>query len=195
MEFVALSDTVLRYLAKDDPELKRVFWDVVPLDGLPRHPSTTTRAAYIVNTDPAGEPGQHWLAVWTEPSRGCEVFDSYGLPLQTYPAPGLHEWLAQWIPLYRSDMTLQALQSQACGHYALLFLKARARGVSFDEFLANFSPHDLVANDAKVAQQIRALIKEELSEVDNAVPGRQGCVTFKENRRTLNVESHCWSIV
>ena len=42
MEFVALSDTVLRYLARDDPELKRVFWDVVPTDGLPQ-PRTLPR--------------------------------------------------------------------------------------------------------------------------------------------------------
>ena len=47
MEFVALSDTVLRYLARDDPVLKHVFWDVVSSDGLPQPPSTTTRTACI----------------------------------------------------------------------------------------------------------------------------------------------------
>ena len=109
MEFVVLSDTVLRYLARDDLVLKRVFWDVVPSDGLPQPPSTTTRVAYIVNRNPTGEPGKHWLAVWTEAGRGCEVFDSYGLSLLTYPAPG--EWLAQWPTVYRSGATLQALQS------------------------------------------------------------------------------------
>ena len=177
MEFVVLSDTVLRFLARDDPELKRVFWDLVPSDGLPQPPSTTTRTTCIVNMDPRGEPGKHWLAVWTDPGRGCEVFDSYGLPLLTYPTPGMHKWLAQWPTVYRSGVTLQALQSQTCGHYALLFLKARVRGVSFEEFLADFSPHDLVANDMKVVQRIRSLIKEELSEVDNAVPDRQGCAS------------------
>ena len=60
---MALSDTVLRYLAREDDALKRVFWDVVPSDGLPHPPTVTTRAGYIVNTDPTGEPGKHWLAV------------------------------------------------------------------------------------------------------------------------------------
>ena len=83
MEFVALSNTVLRALALDDPQLRRVFQGVYPADQSPRSPPTTVRAAYIVNTDPAGEPGQHWLGLWTEQNK-CEIFDSYGLPLHVY---------------------------------------------------------------------------------------------------------------
>ena len=54
MKFVVLSDTVLRALALDDPQLRRVFQGVNPADQLPRSPTKTVRAAYIVNTDPAG---------------------------------------------------------------------------------------------------------------------------------------------
>ena len=39
MEFVALSDTVLRALALDNPQLRRVFQGVYPADQLPRSPS------------------------------------------------------------------------------------------------------------------------------------------------------------
>ena len=53
MEFVALGDTVLRALALDDPQLRRVFQGVYPADQLPRSPTQTVRAAYIVNTDPS----------------------------------------------------------------------------------------------------------------------------------------------
>ena len=56
MEFVALSDTVLRALALDDPQLRRVFQGVCPADQLPGPPTKTVCAAYIVNTDPAGNP-------------------------------------------------------------------------------------------------------------------------------------------
>ena len=78
MEFVPLSDVALRHLALDDPILKRVFHGVHPSDGLPSRPTHTTRAAYIVNTDPRGEPGKHWLGLWTEEG-ACEVMDRYGL--------------------------------------------------------------------------------------------------------------------
>ena len=66
MEFVPLSDTVLNYLAREDPEFKKVYCGVFPANKLP--PVTIWRVfsdACIVNTDPAGEPGEHWLAIWT----------------------------------------------------------------------------------------------------------------------------------
>ena len=115
MGFVALSDTVLRALALDDPQLRRVFQGVYPADKLPRSPTKTVRAAYIVNTDPAGEPGQHWLGLWTEQNK-CEIFDSYSLPLHVYKDPDLHQWWSQWKYLTCSDITLQAMDSQTCGH-------------------------------------------------------------------------------
>ena len=94
---------------------------------------TTVLAAYIVNTDLAGEPGQHWLWLWTEQNK-CEIFDSYGLPLHVYTNPELHQWWSQWKYLTRSDITLQALDSQTCGHYALFFLIARAQGQTYQEY-------------------------------------------------------------
>ena len=111
---------------------------------VPRRPTTsitpppqTVRAAYIVNTDPAGEPGQHWLGLWTEQNK-CEIFDTYGLPLLVYTNPELHQWWSQWKYLTRSDITLQAMDSQTCGHYALFSLKARARGQTYQDFLGRF---------------------------------------------------------
>ena len=66
MEFVPLHDTVLNYLAREDNEFKKVFRGVFPANKLP--PVTKWRVfsdAYIVNTDSAGEPGEHWLAIST----------------------------------------------------------------------------------------------------------------------------------
>ena len=77
MEFVPLSDTVLNHLAREDHELKHYFRGVFPADKLPTVPKWRVGSdAYIVNTDPAGETGEHWLAIWKH-KRICEVFDSY----------------------------------------------------------------------------------------------------------------------
>ena len=105
MAFVPLNSRMLNYLANDDPVLKRYFHGTHPADQLPHLPLNRVRRAYIVNTDPAGEPGEHWLALWTQ-GDVCQVFDSYGL----------------------NQDTLQALESQTCGHYALMYLKSSARG-------------------------------------------------------------------
>ena len=172
MEFVALSDNVLPTLALEDRQLGRVFHAAYPADQLPRSPPTSVRQAYIVNTDPAGEPGQHWLGLWTEQNK-CEVFDSYGLPLHVYTNPDLHQWWRQWKHLIRSDMTLKAMDSQTCGHYALFNLKARAQGQSYQEFLSQWSCDNLVLNDHKVVERLKRVIKQELQDEVDARPDGQ----------------------
>ena len=110
-----------------------------PADKLPTIPYWRVFSdAYIVNTDPAGEPDEHWLAIWTR-NRVCEVFDSNGLPLPTYKNPQLQAWFKQWKEVITSEMTLQAMGIQTCGHYTLMFLKAKARSSSFQEFLAQWN--------------------------------------------------------
>jgi len=165
MEFVALSSRVLNYLARDDPLLKKYFHGTHPADQLPLNPVKKHSTAYIVNTDPASKPGEHWLAIWTQ-NGVCEVFDSYGLPLSTYKQPDLQRWIGQWKFVVHNQDTLQALHSQTCGHYALVYLKAKARGDSLLDFMSKWHGNNLVLNDTRVSQQIRELIKEDLDEED-----------------------------
>ena len=115
------------------------------------------------NTDPANQPGEHWLAIWTHHT-SCEVFDSYWLPLSTYKNPTLQAWLKQWKDIIRSNHPLQAMDSFTCGHYALFFLKARVRHLSFQDFLAQWHSTNLVLNDRRVGEQLQRLIKTELTE-------------------------------
>ena len=181
MELVALSDRQLRALALSDPELKRVFQGVYPSDRLPEHPPKTTRGAYIVNTDPAGEPGQHWLGLWTEEGV-CEVMDSYGLPLTVYDAPGLHEWIAKHCKyVVRTDRTLQAYDSRACGHYAFAYLQDRVRRRTLLEFVESFRDGDYVWNDHRVGERVRAWIQTKLDEAamdePDGRPDAQRCVS------------------
>ena len=170
MEFVPLSSRVLTFLAMSDPHLKKYFHGTHPADKLPRNPVKAVSTGYIVNTDPAGKPGEHWLAIWTK-GNVCEVFDSYGLPLTTYSDPELQKWFSQWKHVLQNQDTLQALDSQTCGHYAIMYLKDRARGFSLQEFLSRWRGDNLVINDFLVAQEIRNLIKEGLDEEDG--PGRR----------------------
>ena len=160
MELVALSTSVLETLAHEDPALRSQFQGVYPADKLPRQ---VLEGGYIVNTDPHDKPGQHWLACWVEKPSHCEMFDSYGLPLKFYKDPSLHRWWNQFATMTRSGQTLQSLQSQACGHYCIQYLKAKARGIEFIDFLKQWDEKDLVENDRKVGQLIRDSIRDELS--------------------------------
>ena len=128
-------------------------------DRLAKTPSKKIVQGYIVNTDPHDQRGQHWLAVWTD-QNVCEVLDSYALQLEKYQqATPLREWIVRhWKYVVTNGKSLQAINSKSCGDYALLYLKAKARGRTLQDFLNDFSDYDYVSNDHKVGQRIKQLI-------------------------------------
>ena len=85
-----------------------------------------------------------------------------------YKDPELHQWWSQWKYLTLSDITLQAMDSQTCDHYALFFLKARAQGQTYQKFLGRWSSDNLVLNDHKVVEDLKRVIKRESQ--DNGCP-------------------------
>ena len=116
MEQVALNNVQLDYLARDDPQLKPVFYGTVACDRLPKTPHKKTPQGYIVNTDPHDQPGQHWLAVWTD-QNGVKCWTVMRCPLERYEqATPLRDWLVRhWKYLVTNGKSLQAIHSKSCG--------------------------------------------------------------------------------
>ena len=52
-----------------------------------------------------------------------------------------------WKYVVTNGKTLQAVHSKSCGDYALLYLKAKARGRTLQEFLNDLSDYDYESND------------------------------------------------
>ena len=163
MEKVALNNVQLDRLADSQPTLKPYFSGTMPCDRLPRSPDKKGPVAYIVNTDREGQPGRHWLALWTCDNE-CEILDSYALPLETYETTGpLQTWLNKhWKTVIQNSQSLQSLFSRSCGDYALFFLIDRSQGKSMNEFVKRFDKHDYVHNDHKVGQMLKTLIEKEI---------------------------------
>ena len=46
--------------------------------------------------------------------------------------------------------SLQGLYTQTCGHYALMYLKTKARGYTLQDFVKNFSETNRVQNDHRI---------------------------------------------
>ena len=92
-----------------------------------------------------------------------EVFDSYGLPIHWYkPSP-----FVTWVFKHYQDVSsnvgqLQATDSNTCGHYALSFFFARARGKSMERFIQPFKYLRDVDNDHKINETLRKLVTDNL---------------------------------
>lgn len=109
------------------------YLGVFPSDFTPYHQllSSNDRSLIsfcIVNTDPASEPGQHWVAFFRSGKEApLEFFDSYGEPPETYGFPLNSSNLNSNItsPIKFSSRLLQDYGSSVCGHYCILFLYIR----------------------------------------------------------------------
>ena len=145
MEFVPFTTEQLSYLAKQDPCLAPIFEGVFAADELPGLPEQWKKRAY-------------WLGIFTK-KHTCEVFDSYGLPLNWYKPSDVVEWVFENFETVSSNaMTLQEMNSQSCGQYALMYLKAKARGQIIDVFRSLFKKGDFVHNDHLVGEVIKPLL-------------------------------------
>ena len=71
----------LRKALYHHPMTKKIFGGVFARNKIPDIPKDKT-VAYIVNTDPALKPGQHWVAFYITKKTVYSLFDSYGLPLK-----------------------------------------------------------------------------------------------------------------
>lgn len=119
-------DYLIRHLAM---RVGRVFaLGAFPADCMPSIARFgTTDSCFIMNTDPRDRPGQHWLAFYYSARDDLlEYFDSFGLPLSSYPVV-LHSVKRRKIRIrVVNDTMVQSPYSTACGYFCILFLYRRA---------------------------------------------------------------------
>ena len=89
--------------------------------------------AYIFNTDPHYEKGQHWVAVYIDKSKNGYYFDSYGI------APMKNEFIdflkSNCIKYIYNNIRVQDTVSSACGQFCLYFLIHMSYGWSMDDII------------------------------------------------------------
>ena len=115
-------------------ETSSIFGGVFARDKLPRIPRQKT-IAYVVNTDPAHRPGQHWVAFYLNKDT-VYFFDPYGLK----PVGFRHIMSTRKNKVY-FNKRLQG-QGQTCGHYCLYFILAMRTKQSFNIFGDDFNAND-----------------------------------------------------
>ena len=139
-----------------DMYARRTFKGVYPRNRLPYHINTRRPSAFIINTDVASGPGEHWVVVWLDGKGHAEYLDSFGL------APWRRE-IKQFIERhswsYRyNQRLLQDFRSSACGLYCIHFVRMKSRGASLARTLAPFSSFTPRANDRTVFRLLQPLL-------------------------------------
>lgn len=169
MELIPTTDQQLRTLAEDDEDLSPYFAGVFPSDKLPKHPVKDKLQGYIVNIDESSQPGSHWIGIWTQDNdwgeNHCTVMDSFGIPLSRYQAFALESWLAKhWTKenITMNTHSFQAIDSQTCGAYALMFIMHCSLGGNLKSFQDIFSTKDFVTNDHRLGIWFRKVIRRDL---------------------------------
>ena len=145
------------WAAKNIPHFLGVF----SADTLPE-PANVARAAptvLIVNYDPHGMPGSHWVACRIR-RHEVEWFDSFGLApdadnLILGHKTRFKEWLAEVCghlglkAFNYNTADIQAISASTCGHYALWFSRNGPK-----KGWGNFGPHR-EANDRVIQQLVK----------------------------------------
>ena len=137
----------------NDRYSRRTFRGIFPRDTLPYLVNTRRPSAYVINTDRAGGPGEHWVVVWFDGQGRGEYFDSYGLPPFHHD---IESFILRHCHTYRHNpRLLQSVLSSTCGLYALYYVLKKSRGASLESVLSVFNPLKPSANDRKVISLLR----------------------------------------
>lgn len=129
----------------------RFFIGVFPCDRLPivtRFPATL-----IVNTDPADEPGEHWIAMHLRTGHQYDFFDPFGFPPLVRELQVFAHRYGKGGQRYNS-LTLQDVNTTLCGDYCICFVQCVANGIDMPHFVARFQG---VENSHKLLTCVKSL--------------------------------------
>lgn len=114
-----------------------IFLNVYAMDQLPKEKISRTRWILIMNCCPANLRGEHWIAMYCE-NDNLEFFDSFGM------SPLMYEGVPDFIEKQKTNSVkynckqLQSIDSDACGHYCIVYAVWRAQGYSLYDIMERF---------------------------------------------------------
>jgi len=116
---------ILNILSRSLCDTHTHFLGVFALDQIPSFFSQYP-CAYVANTDPSSQKGQHWVAFYHDSPTHLEFFDSYGQTPQAYNFP----FPSNLSSLKYNSFPLQSFSSSVCGQYCIFFVYQRSHNCS-----------------------------------------------------------------
>lgn len=152
MNSIEIRETLNRFLPRNVN-----FLGVYPFDKIP-DPNQIRRQApccYVANTEPSGQLGCHWVAVYLPTPRTLEFFDTYGrAPTEL----GFH--FPKSFHILHNSLQIQSNSSGVCGEHCIHFLYHRSHGKTMSRItsLRKHVPHS--TSDFLVSKFISSFVKK-----------------------------------
>jgi len=130
----------LKQIINKDKLLSKTFIGIFAADEL-NFQVYKKPSCLIVNTDPATEPGEHWIAIYFDARGNMEYFDSFG----RQPTADFVAFMKENGNKIRvHSQRLQSDDTYVCGMYCVYFLFYRVRNVNtmFAKFGKNLLNND-----------------------------------------------------
>ena len=110
-----------------NPWTSRIYKGVFPSDRIPVMKKFPWAA--VINHDPEGFPGTHWVVLVASDNFHVHYFDSTGVD----GVPNVIEYMRKNFPMStRQHSSLQNRDTKVCGHYAIFFTYMLSKGSSFE---------------------------------------------------------------
>lgn len=142
------------------PITRQAYLGCFPADRIPllhnRYPHHM-----VVNMDPSGSFGSHWVAIYVQSGSEVDYHDSLG----EWPPPSTHirRFLARFAHVHYTQRQWQSDRSSSCGKHAIYFLHQRCKGHSFSQIIRN-----LARSKQKTDRLVSAFVRRTHFEDDDA---------------------------
>lgn len=127
----------LRRALRFHPYTKSIFGGVYAWNRLPTRVPENRTVAFVVNTDPAHKPGQHWVVFYIKKDT-IYYFDPYGIPPVRF-----HKIFCCRKNVKYFGQRLQGL-GRMCGHYCIYFVLSTQTSHTFDIFGSDLNANDRI---------------------------------------------------
>lgn len=120
-----MNTTQLKCAIREDACLNKLVKGVYSSDVIPSG-NELYPYAYVINTDPQSQPGEHWLVCVCENDQTREFYDSFGRSPSYF-----NENISKKFKGFDfNDIQIQKEYNDTCGFHVLYFLIMKCRGKS-----------------------------------------------------------------
>lgn len=152
MDTLQILHTLRKFKCIAKENLAVLACDQLPMSELKRP------AFFVVNTEPHTSGGRHWVAIYVPRKGNIEFFDSFGKkPRNKF----FTSFLKKHSDGKKYVYNLQRLQSDfsaTCGHYSVMYLRARCKKQKLKTFTRQFSATNFRANDKKIVKMFARFV-------------------------------------